>query len=305
MTTGDRAGDGRGAGGRPVRPALHEKHFLRKLAHWGATRGPDWWVRLSPPVFGWAAAALVPSARRAVRRNLTRVRGPASPVRDAADVLTTFGTYASCLAEVLSNDKPEGPREPRGMLSGMEHVEAATGQRRGVVLVTLHTAGWESAGQLLASHFDVPLMIVMEAEPDRRAMSLQDQARQAAGIEVVHVGDDPLSSLPLLRHLRGGGVVALQLDRVVPGMRTRRVRMFGGDAEIPEGPLRLAQLSGAPLLAIFCARRGYRRYAAFAHPPIQVARAATDEDLDRIAQRLADDVTAFLREHPTQWFMFK
>src|SRR3954463_13845422 len=86
------------------RPRAHEALFWRRLAHWGASRGPEWWVRYSPPVFGCAAAALVPSARQAVLRNLRRIRGPASAATDARDVLATFSNYASCLAEVLSND---------------------------------------------------------------------------------------------------------------------------------------------------------------------------------------------------------
>ena len=36
-------------------PPLHQALYWRRLAHWGASRGPEWWVRYSPPVFGWAA----------------------------------------------------------------------------------------------------------------------------------------------------------------------------------------------------------------------------------------------------------
>jgi KDO2-lipid IV(A) lauroyltransferase len=262
-------------------------------------------VRYSPPVFGWAAAALVPSARNAVRRNLRRIRGQAPPLRETREVLATFGTYASCLAEVLSNDAPGGPPRSSARIHGELWIRKALAEKKGLVLVTVHSAGWESAGPLVAQHLGLRLVIVMQAEPDARAMKLQDHARESAGVNVAHVGGDPLASLPLLRHLREGGVVALQLDRYAPGMRTRKVRMLEQDAEIPEGPLRLAQASGAPLVAVFCARTGFRDYLIEAHPVIHVDRRATDADLDRIAQGLADRVGAFLRAHPTQWFNFK
>lgn len=288
-----------------TRPRAHERLFWRKLAHWGATRGPSWWVRYSPPVFGWAAAALVPSARNAVRRNLRRIRGETTPLRETRDVLATFGTYASCLAEVLSNDAPGGPPRSSARIHGELWVRRALAENKGLVLVTVHSAGWESAGPLVAKHLGLRLVIVMQAEPDERAMKLQDHAREVAGVSVAHVGDDPLASLPLLRHLRDGGVVALQLDRAAPGMRTRKVRLLGQDAEIPEGPLRLAQASGAPLVAVFCARTGFRDYLIEAYPAIHLDRRASDADLDRIAQALADRVGAFLRAHPTQWFNFR
>lgn len=259
-------------------------------------------MRYSPPFFGVAAAALVPSARRAVRKNLHRIRGPKDAASDARDVLITFSTYASCLAEVLSNDAEEGPRQPFATISRSDYLSEARARGKGVILVTAHTAGWEAVGPLFAAHHGFDMMIVMQAEPDERARELHDQARKRTGITIAHVGDDPLASLPLLRHLRGNGALALQLDRIPPGMRTHEVTLLGERAQIPEGPLRLAQVSGATVLPVFCARIGYRRYAIVMYPGRVVSRHATPEEINEAAQHLAACMTTFLRSHPTQWF---
>jgi phosphatidylinositol dimannoside acyltransferase len=287
------------------RPAAHEALFWRKAARWGATRGPDWFVRVAPPLIGWGFALSVSSARRAVRQNLHRIRGAASPARDLRDVLATFGTYASCLTEVLSNDGPGGPRSPSAYILGERHVRGVLRAQRGMVLVTAHTAGWEVIGPLLGKTYDLDLLLVTHAEADARAGHLQDVARRrAGGVSIAHVGLDPLASLPLLRHLRGGGVVALQLDRIVPGMRTRPTPLLGTNGAIPEGPLRLAQLSGAPIVPVFCARRGHRDYLVQAYEPRKLSRQASEAELDGAARYVADCMTRFLRAHPTQWFQF-
>ncbi|MBX3188695.1 MAG: lysophospholipid acyltransferase family protein [Labilithrix sp.] len=287
------------------RPRPHEGLFWRRLAHWGASRGPEWWVRYSPPFFGWAAAALVPSARRAVRRNLHRIRGPGGRTRDTREVLATFSNYASCLAEILSADSPKGPRHGEKETRHGDRLRAALAEGRGAVVVTAHTGGWESVGPLITRDYGAPLMIAMQPEPDPRARRLQDRARVRAGVEIAHIGgDDPLASLALLRHLRAGGVVALQLDRVAPGMRTREVTLLGAKARIPEGPLRLAQLTGAPILPIFSARTAYRRYVVEVYPSRTLARRASDPEIDEAAQHLAACMGDFLRSHPTQWFHF-
>lgn len=292
-------------GDAETRPKPHERVFWRRLALLGATRAPSWWVRYSPPVFGWAAAALVPSARRAVRRNLRRIRGPVDPVQDTREVLETFATYASCFTEVLANESPGGPPSSRARIHGELWVRRAIAERKGVILCTVHSAGWESAGPLLAKHLGLRIVLVMQPEPDERARRIQDHAREVAGVRIAHVGDDPLASIPLLHHLKDGGAVALQIDRAAPGMRTRSARLLEQDGTMPEGPLRLAQASGAPLLPVFCARTGHREYLIEAFPAIHVARHATDADLDAAAQGLADRVGSFLRAHPTQWFNFK
>jgi KDO2-lipid IV(A) lauroyltransferase len=276
----------------------HEAAFWRRLASWGAVHGPTWWVRYSPPVFGAAAAILVKDARRAALRNLHRIRGPASPAKDARDVLATFSSYASCLAEMLANASPDGPVTPSATIYGERHIKTALARGKGIVLVTAHTAGWEVAGPLLARDYAAKIMLVMQPEPDERARAISDEARRRAGLAIAHVGTDALASLPLLRHLNEGGIVALQLDRYAPGMRTRSSQGW----KLPEGPIRLAQLSGAPLLPVFCAREGFRKYVIDAYAPLLVPRRASEAELDDAAAHLASAMTRFLRAHPTQWF---
>ncbi len=300
--------DGPGGGRRAIQQEVssgrpHESLFWRKLAHWGASQGPEWLVRYSPPVVGAAVAVLVPSARKAVQENLVRIRGEVSPVRDAKEVLATFASFASCLAEVLSNDSENGARAPQATVYGERNIHASLVAKKGAVLVTAHTGGWESVGALLGREYGLPMMFVMHPEGDEEAREMTDKARMRAGVQITHVReDDPLASLPLLRHLREGGIVGIQLDRTFPGMRTHEVELLGERTLMPAGPLRLAQISGAPLLPVFCARVGYRKYVVEAYEALPVSRHATDEERAALAQRLADCLTDFLRRHPTQWF---
>lgn len=284
-------------------PLAHDGSFWRKMARLGAQRGPEWWLRYSPAFFGLAAAVAVPSARRAVLRNLHRIRGDTGRLHDVIDTARTFTTYAGALAESLSSGS-KNARMPDEILLGREHIDASVRAKKGVIIATAHSGGWEVAGPLFANHYSLEIMMVMEAERDARAREIHDEARRSIGLQVVHVGDDPLAALPLLRHLRCGQIVALQVDRVPHGMRSHPVRLLGAPGAIPEGPLRLAQLSGAPIVPIFCARLGFRHYLIEAHAPIYVSRHASSEESDAAAQTLADALSAFLTAHPTQWFHF-
>jgi KDO2-lipid IV(A) lauroyltransferase len=223
-------------------------------------------------------------------------------MRHALDVARTFTTYAGCLAESLSNGS-KNAESPDAIIAGEAHLIKALNGGRGAVFVTAHTAGWDIVGPLVMLHHAREVLLVMEAERDGAARRLHDEARRASGLRVVHVGDDPLASLPLLAHLRRGGIVALQLDRVPPGMRARDVMMFGGPAQVPEGPLRLAQAAGVPILPLFCARLGFRRYLIELSEPIDV-RTRGSAELDVAAQKIADTMTRFVRAHPTQWLHF-
>jgi len=280
--------------------------FWRKVAELGARHLPEWAVRRAPAVVGAAAAVLLPDARTTVRQNIRLIRGDdgRSSLDDAAAVVQTFAAYAGCLAEVLATGS-KNAGTPDVVLVGRRNLDRAVELKKGIIVATIHTGGWELVGPLLAGYRNCELVMVMEGERDERAREIQDRARRASGLSVVHVGEDPLSSLPLLRHLREENTVALQVDRVLPGMRSIDVRLLSGPFKMPVGPLRLAQVSGAPLVPIFSARTGYRRYVVQAHAPIVIERRAQDADLERAGQKIADAISDFLREHPTQWFRFK
>jgi phosphatidylinositol dimannoside acyltransferase len=277
----------------------HDGLFWRRAARWGATRGPAWFVRLAPPLIGWTVAACLPSARRSVRASLARARGTTGRARETRDVLATFANYAASLTDALASDTTPSRVDVRYR----EHFEDACRDGKGVIVVTAHTAGWDVIGSRLAAK-GLDVALVKAAERDHAAGRYHDETRRRAGVDVAVVGD-PLAALPLLGTLRAGGVVALQLDRTAPGMRTRSVPVLGGAGTIPDGPFRLAQLSGAPIVPVFCARRGHRHYVLDIYPPHRVARRATEAEIDRAAREVAAAMTDFLRKNPTQWFHFE
>jgi phosphatidylinositol dimannoside acyltransferase len=281
----------------------HDGAFWRRLASMGAQRLPKWWLQYSPPFFGVAAAVAVPSARHSVIDNLHRIRGPASRWRDTVDVSRTFASYAGCLAEVLANGS-KNAEPPDVLLNEPHHLHDAVAEGHGVLLLTMHTGGWEVASALFSRDTHLDVLVVMEGERNSEAQAINDRARAATGVKLVNIGSDPLAALPLVRHLKDKGAVAFQIDRVPPSGRVLDVSLFDAPAHVPEGPFRLAQLSGAALVPVFCARLGFRRYVLQAYKGSHVPRHATKEDTRAAAQHVANAMTDFLRRYPTQWFNF-
>lgn len=277
--------------------------FWRRMAFAGARYGPRPWVRYSPPLFGLAFAALLPELRARVRDNLRRVLGQRSPLEEHVDVARTFATYARCLAESLARGRPEAERARRRM-RGTEHLERAVAAGRGIMLVTAHTGAWDAAAHLLPRDAGLEVLVVMHAEPDARARLLHDQVRHSEGVRIVHVGAHPLDSLPLLQHLKAGGVVAAQIDRSYPGQRSLEVDLFGRPFKMPEGPFVLSALVGAPVLPVFVRRVDYFDYEFSISPAIELPRRAGPDDIRRAAERAAGEMERFIRAHPTQWFHF-
>jgi len=282
----------------------HDSVFWRRAIRFGATYGPDAFVRWSPPLFGLAFAAALPEKRRVVRENLRRALGDRGVVEETLDVARVFTNYASCLTESFLAVTERGD----GLITTCkddEHYVQAMQEGRGVIVATAHTGGWQQAGQLLRAVHHADVVVVMRRERDQRAQALQDAVRDRGGIRLLHIGDDPIDALQLLQHLRKGGVVAVQMDRLPNGMRGRAVDLFGHPWQVPDGPLQLAAISGAPLVPVFTRRVGFMEYEVHVAPAVRVPRRPTPADLDLAAGALAREMEKFVVANATQWFHFE
>jgi len=285
---------------RALRP---DSAFLRQLAYAGARFGPRFVIEHSPKLFGTAFALALSKTRKRVRSNLRRVKGQQSFLDEQRDVVQTFTSYAACLAESLGIERDDADNTELSVL-GEAHLREALAAERGVILVTGHIGPWDSAARLLAKDFSADVLVVMLAEADERARQIHDSVRERTGVRIVHVGEHPLDAMPLLRHVRGGGVLAIQLDRAAPGGRSLDVELFGEVEHMPEGPFRLAALSGAPIVPIFAHRVGYFSYEFSIEPPIWVERGARHAELQAAAASAARSMQSFIARHPTEWFHF-
>lgn len=281
-----------------------DSQLWRRAILAGTLHGPDAFVRYSPPLFGLAFAAALPALRERVLRNLRRARGPRSAPQEALDVARVFANFASSLTDAFIVASDRGERM-YAEIEGEDAFLLARAQGRGMVVLTAHTSGWHAAGPVLATDEAQPAILVMRRERDAAAQAIQELALERAGARAMRLdGSDPLAALPLLQHLREGGVVAFQIDRLPPQTRGRPVQFLGEDSALPEGPFRLAALAGAPILVVLGRRTGFMRYAMQASTPIVLPRRPSDAELDHAATRVAAAVEDFVRRHPTDWFDF-
>jgi KDO2-lipid IV(A) lauroyltransferase len=263
---------------------------------------PRWWLRWSPGPIGALVGLLSGRARRQIRANLRLIHGPRGALVELRDVAATMGAFGHALAEGLAI---AGRRDLDWRFSH-EHADRVirvAERGHGAIFVTAHCGSWDVAGSVLDRR-GLKLGMVMAAEDDVDARELHDRARARHGIEVFHVGSDPLAALPLLRHLRSGGVVAMQIDRSPSGMRTRACDFFGARWEIPLGPFQLAQLARVPIIPLFTARTGDLAHLIHVDEWIELPRRATDDERAHAMQLATSAMEAFIRRFPTQWFHF-
>jgi KDO2-lipid IV(A) lauroyltransferase len=251
--------------------------------------------------------AVYPRPKRLIRRNLAHILGRStwSPRvrRTCRRMLGYFGIYHSDLFR-FTQLPLEAARAELDEVSGMEHLQAAASSGRGAVMLTAHFGNYELGGVLLG-RLEMPVSVVYVKDKYALAEQIRSRMRGHGQVEEIAIEpDSALSSLPVLRALRAGRLVAMQGDRDLDG-RGIPTRFFGLPILFPRGPFVVALLTGTPIIPTFVGYSRRRRFACRVYPPIEVTAGAEREAaLAEAAARWAAVLEEEVRRAPEQWYTF-
>jgi KDO2-lipid IV(A) lauroyltransferase len=149
-----------------------------------------------------------------------------------------------------------------------------------------------------------PVNLVMATEANRTVERFNTNHRERHGLRVIHSDSSIFASVEMIRALRRGEIVAIQLDRAAPGHVTRAIPFFGKPAEFQVGPFALARAADVPLWPVFVARLGRLRYHFLPEPTRLLRRGSSDEELLAVMQDVVRSFEGHVRAYPHQWFQF-
>lgn len=280
--------------------------FWRQLIAWAVVNVTPW---LEPPLLWlWSLFFFLGAQgnRRGILANL-RVTAPhLGPFRRAWFGMRAFWKFALTFTDTTRFH--EQRIELDWEVSGTAHLDDLAAEQNGIV-ITAHMGNYDLGAFAFARKTGRPLVLVRapETDPDSDSHARRQRERSLREIGTIAVqlsAENPV--LDLLDALRNGSIVAIQGDRVVPGVADLQATMFGRTISIPAGPFALAMATGARLWPLFIVRMGRRHYRIMAFPPIEVRRTSRDRDADmrRAANAWLAILERVLCEFPDQWFAF-
>jgi lauroyl/myristoyl acyltransferase len=242
--------------------------------------------------------------REAVLRNYARVLG-----RSTDDLLVQrtarrcFRHFALYIAEMLHVQGWDTRTVVERLeIEGEERFEEAAALGKGIIFVSAHMGSAEVAAALAVMR-GYKLTAVTERLRPQFVMDWAIACRAAMGIRLL-----PLerAGISLLRALRRKEMVAFVIDAGVERGGGEPVTFFGHQTMFPDGPARLARLSGAPIVFAVAARLPGGRFRAHIEPPLLSERALSPEDDARcLTQRLASAFEHYVWRYPGQWYAFR
>lgn len=241
--------------------------------------------------------------RRILLQNMATVLGlgPRDPmVRRLA--LKSMRNYCKYLIEFLELPvlSPSDDIIRSMKLQGVEHLQDAIAQGKGVILASAHFGTIEIGGLRLTDFTDVHAVYdtFRPAYLDR----LIQRKREEKGINLI-----PVTNIrAMMRVLRNGGTLTMLFDRPMVAAKGVKVHFFGRWTAVPAGPAVLAMKTGAEILPVYMIRHPDKTFESIFFPPIRWTPSGNrDQDVQMIMQKLMDTLQSAVRMRPDQWYMFR
>jgi KDO2-lipid IV(A) lauroyltransferase len=255
----------------PLKTGAAARCWLRIL-FW-VSRHARWLVYTLKPAAVWAALRYSPKARVSTVANARRIFGPeATDAECAALGPKVVGNFIDFVVDVARSSAMSATqlRQRIEAIEGRDRYVTFRKQRGGgAIIVTAHMGS-----------FEVGLAALADVEPNihvvfkRDALDGFENLRRALR-QTLNVGEAPIDEgwetwMRLRDALVANHVVVMQGDRAMPGQKAHAVPILGGHVLLPLGPVKLAQISGSPIIPVITLRTKSGRCRLFTEEAIYV-----------------------------------
>jgi KDO2-lipid IV(A) lauroyltransferase len=259
------------------------------------------WYRLADVLLPIALLGWPGQVRRA-GVNMRRILGPGVPEAEVERrTRLAFRNYARYMIDLLwISGSTVAEREAAVTVEGWDYVTGVLARGKGLLIVTGHFGNFELPAAILAGRGYTVNTIVERLEPP--AWNERVQAiRERIGVHAI-----PMETgiRDVYAALARNETVAVVFDRPLDCGGVP-VTYFGAETRVPEGVARLAIRTGAAVIGAVGLRRGDHVIAQVS-PPFEIERTGDrDEDVRRLTQAMVSWLEDRVRQHPSQWFMFR
>lgn len=249
---------------------------------------------------GFIAYASARNLRRTGKRNL-ELAFPKKSEDERRQILRSCFASLGRQLGVFSQFSTAAPKSLLGLtdVEGLEHLETAKAQGRGVVLFTGHLGAWELTSFAL-SLLGHPLSFLVRRIDNLKVEELVDARRRRFGNGTL----DKLSAArSMVKVLRSGEVLGLLLDLNTLPDEAIFVDFFGIPASTGFMVAKLALRTQAPIIPIFAPWEKEReRFVLRVEAPVSIECTGDElEDVRKLTAKLSLIIEEQIRCYPDQW----
>jgi len=247
-------------------------------------------------VLGFIAYYLLPRDRK---RAVAHLRAVYPEQGDNAAERIAHRTFVH-LGKALLEEVSVTPRRLRSLVTvqGLDNLQAAIAQGRGIVFVTGHIGNWELLGAAVSAVHSVSV-VAAPIEP-KPLNDMIVRFRAALGVRTILRGQ-PGAAKELIRIFRENRVLGILIDQDTD-VEGAFVDFMGRPAWTPTAAAQMAIKFGAPVLFGYIQRVDNGRHIATIEGPLELTRTGNDaKDIVVNTARFTKLIERAVLKNPEQW----
>ncbi len=240
-----------------------------------------------------------PAAYAASRKYLHKVLGREPNLADAFRHCHTFG--ATLVDRIFLYNDQYAQFDVR--VHGAEVLDAILARGDGCFLLGAHMGSFEIIRALGRHNTSHRVSLVMYENNARIFSSVLHAINPGLATQVIALGKID-SMLKVEAALKRGDMVGMLGDRTFEGDGTVACRFLGAQAQIPNGPFRLAAMLNRPMFLMFGIYRGGNRYDVHFERLVDAWPAARDNRIKDALHSYVGRLEHYCRSAPYNWYNF-
>jgi len=182
------------------------------------------------------------------------------------------------------------------LCQNLENLDRGVAQRKGVILLAMHTGNYELIPIFLFQK-GYKINSIVKAPPTPLFHFL-NQSRRYRGIKLINVLETNMYR-EALKALQAEEIVGLMIDTGALESHHEMFNFLGKNVPVATGWLTLAQRSQAAVVPVYSQRRGRKVFINFGEPL-----SVTSNNRDEVMLKLRNFFENFIKNHPEEWGIF-
>ncbi|MFR4650868.1 MAG: lysophospholipid acyltransferase family protein [Phascolarctobacterium sp.] len=216
----------------------------------------------------------------------------------AADSLHRFGRMViEVMRFPLLNEKTI---HEQVQVEGLEYLETAYAEGKGVIMATGHYGNWELLGATVALH-GYPMLSITRKQNNSHMDKTINEFREMVGQQVTY-NRGKHGLLAISRMLKEKNLLGVLFDQDTNDDGVE-LDLFGKRSVIPMGAAALSRIYGSPILPIFMHNNDDGTCCAKIYPPLYTPKTGDKQrDFYQVTRKLVDILEMEIINHPEMWF---
>lgn len=257
-----------------------------------------------PPVFGRYLAKLIAKLaylltskrRKTVRYNLKKALNLNDEKAESL-IKEVYLNLGYNFTEFLMQDSfNKEDIEKMVEFKGLEHIDTALAEQKGVIIYTAHYGNWEFLGAALDKK-GYSIDAIAREQNNSIFDKKINQIREDSGVGVIPKG---IAVRKVFKSLKKNKIVGFLGDQDARS-RGWKLKFFDRDASTYAGAVEFAQRTGALIVPAFLKRKGWLEHELIVYPPRKIAKELTEVELKQELQELLKITEEEIKKAPANW----